>query len=84
MFNYWKYISIILSFFSSSLGENKLVYSNKFLHLLKKSITQIQKYPHIIELFNLSIIVLILLWPINILVSFGIDGTPKLSSYVTL
>ena len=84
MFNYWKYISIILSFFSSSLGENKLVYSNKFLHLLKKSITQIQKYPHIIELFNLSITVLILLWPINILVSFGIDGTPKLSSYVTL
>ena len=61
MFNYWKYISIILSFFSSSLGENKLVYSNKFLHLLKKSITQIQKYPHIIELFNLSITVLILL-----------------------
>ena len=84
MFSYWKYISIILSFFSSSLGENKLVYSKKFLHLLKKSITQIQKYPHIIELFNLSIIVLILLWPINILVSFGIDGTPKLSSYVTL
>ena len=84
MFSSWKYISIILSLFSSSLGENKLVYSNKFLHFLKKSITQIQKYPHITELFNLLIIVLILLLPINILVSFGIDGTPKLSSYVTL
>ena len=49
LFNYWKYFSIILSFFSQSLGENKFVYSNKLSPFNIKSINPIQKYPDIIE-----------------------------------
>ena len=44
---YWKYFNIILSFFLYSLGENKLVYSNKLLPFSMESINPIQKYPHI-------------------------------------
>ena len=48
---YWKYFSIISSFISYLFGENKLVYSNKLLPFYIKSINQIQKYLHIIELY---------------------------------
>ena len=41
-----------MSFFLYSLRENKFVYSNKPLPLSMKSINAIEKYPHIIELFD--------------------------------
>ena len=46
---YRKYFNIILSFFLYSLGENEFLYSNKLLPFNMKSITLMQKYPHIIE-----------------------------------
>ena len=39
--NYLKHFSIILSFFSYSLGENKLVYSNKLLPFNIKSVNKL-------------------------------------------
>ena len=48
-FNYWKCFSIILSFLSYSLGENKFVYFSKLLSSTIKSINPIQKYLHVIE-----------------------------------
>ena len=51
-----------------------------------KSINPIQKYPQITESYAciLKIFVCMFLLPINILVSFGICSTPKLSKKVTL
>ena len=46
---YQKYFSVILSFFSYSLGVNKLVYFNKLLGFNIKSINPVSKYQHLIE-----------------------------------
>ena len=46
---YWQYFNTILSFISYSLGENKLLHSNKLLPFKMKLINPRQKYPHIIE-----------------------------------
>ena len=74
-----------MSFFWYSLGENKFVYSNKRLPVNIKSINPIQKYPHVIEwyAFILQIFVMIFLFPMNFVISFGIYSTPKLSKYLT-
>ena len=74
---------MLLSLFLYWLGENTFVYLNKPLPFNIKSINQIQKYPHIIELLAsiLKIYVIIFLFPINFLISFGICLTPKLSKY---
>ena len=48
LFSYGKYFSILLSFFSYSLGEKKLQ-SNKLLAFNIKPINQIQMYLRIIE-----------------------------------
>ena len=65
--SYWKCFSIILSFSSYLLGENKLIYSNKVLLFNIKWINPIQKHPHIIESHAcmLTIFVIFLL-PINV------------------
>ena len=83
---YWKCFSIILSLFSYSLGENKLIYSNKLLLFNIKSINPVKKYPHITESYAciLKIFVVIFLLPMNFLISFGICSTPKLSKYVII
>ena len=41
-----------MSFFLYSLGEDKFVYSNKRLPFKMKSISPIQKYPHIMESYG--------------------------------
>ena len=46
---YLKYLNTILSFFLYSFGENKIVYSNKLLPFIMKSITPLEKHPHITE-----------------------------------
>ena len=86
---YWKYLSIILSFLSQSLGENKLVYFKKFIIFHINSINPIQKYPHTIKSTEsyaciLAIFAVIFLLPINFLIYFGIRSTLKLSKHVTL
>ena len=70
---YWRYASIILSFFSYSLGENKLVYSNILLPFNIKSIHPIQKFPYIIESYTciLKICVVIFLLTTNHFDSFS-------------
>ena len=50
---YRKYFNIILSFFSYSLVENNLLYSNKLLSFNMKSINPVQKYLQIIELYDI-------------------------------
>ena len=49
-----------------------------------KPINPIQKYLHIIESYasTLHIFAVIFLFPINVLITFGICSTPKLSKYV--
>ena len=50
-----------------------------------KSVNPIQKYSHIIKSYAciLIIFVIIILFPMNFLTSFGICSTKKLSRYVT-
>ena len=69
-----------------SFGENRLLKSFKLLSLSIKSINPIQKYPHMIESYVciLNIFVSMFLLPINILISFRIFSTPKLSKWVRL
>ena len=76
----------MLSFFSYSLGEIKLVYSNKRLPLSIKTINIVQTYPHINESFSciLKIFVMIFLFPMNFFNYLGIYSTPNLSKYVVL
>ena len=52
---------------------------------MMKTINPTQKYPHIIRsnVGILQIFLMIFLFPINNLISFGISSTPKLSKYVT-
>ena len=62
------------SFFSKLLGEKRIVNSVKVLNPK-------QKYPHITESYAciLKMFVLMFLLLINVLISFGICSTPKLS-----
>ena len=67
------------SFFLKLFDEKRFVYSVKVFPASIKSISPIQKYPHITESCarNLKIFVLIFLLPINGLISSGICSTPK-------
>ena len=78
-----EFIKKVLILFCHSfhiLGQNKLVSFNKLLPFNIKSISPIQKYPHIIELYAYTekIFVAIFLSPIKFLISFEICSTPKL------
>ena len=66
---------------SKLFGEKRLVKSVKVLPLRIKSINPIQKYPHITESYAciLKIFATTIDLSINILISFGICSTPKLS-----
>ena len=78
-----KYFIIILSFFSYSLGEIKLVYSNKILSFnIEKLVNPIQRYPHIIESY--ACIVEMFLLPMNFFTSFGKCSALNLSKYAEL
>ena len=76
-----KYFKIISSFCLKLFSEKRLVKTFKVLPASKKSINPIQKYPHITELYAciLKIFVTTIDFSINILISFGICLTPKLS-----
>ena len=67
-----KIFSIISSFFSYSIGQNKLVSSNKLLAFNIKRINQIQRFSHISESHacTLKTFVVIFLLPINFLSFF--------------
>ena len=75
-YNFFIFLVIenILAFFLQSLGENRFVESSKLLPFKIKSINPIQKYPCIIESYAciLETFVIIFLFPINLLISFGI------------
>ena len=77
---------MILLFFLYSFEKNKFVKSRKLLPFNIKSINFLQKYPHIIESYVsiLQIFVMIFLFPMNFLISFGICSSPKLSKNITL
>ena len=65
------------------LGEDKFVYSLKFLPFNMKSINPMQKYLHIIKSYAyiLQSFVIKFLFPMIFLICFGIYPTPKLSKY---
>ena len=71
----------MLPFFSKLFGENKFVKLDNFLPANIKSINPMQKYPHIIELFDCirKMLDIMFLFPINFLISLGICSMPKLS-----
>ena len=74
---------MISSFLSKLFGEKRLVKSVKVLPLSIKSINPIQKYPHITEscpyILKIFAPTIDLSTNINILISFGICSTTKLS-----
>ena len=75
--SYWKYFSTILSFFSYSLGKNKLLWSNKLLPLNIKFINPIKKvstHYWIICLYSINICFDISV-AMNFLICFGICST---------
>ena len=69
------------SVFSNLFGEKRFVYLVKVFPLNIKSINPKQKYPQISESYacTLKMFVLMFLFLINALISFGICSTPKLS-----
>ena len=74
-----KYFKIILPFFPKLFGEKGLVYSVNVFPLNIKAINPMEKYQHITESYAciLKMFVLMLLFLINALISFGICSTPK-------
>ena len=66
---FWKYFSIIFSFFLYSLGENKFVHSNKLIELLNCMLVFYKYLPWFF------------LFTMNFLISFGVYSTPKRSRY---
>ena len=70
---------VIISF--KLFGEKRFLNSVKVFLTSTKSINIIQKYPRIIESYAcfLKMFVFMFLLPINVLISFGICSTPKLS-----
>ena len=73
------------SFFLKLFGKKRFVKSVRVLPASIKLTNPIQKYPHIIESYAyiLEIFVFMFLLLINILISFEIGATPKLSKQVT-
>ena len=69
------------SFFSKLFAEKRFVYSVIVFPLNIKSINPMQKYPHITEscACTLKMFLLLFLLLINVLISYGICFTPKLS-----
>ena len=77
------------SFFSKLFGKKRFVYSVKVFPLNIKSINPIQKYPHITESYACTLKMFVLMFSFceaedkgrlkNVLISFGICSTPKLS-----
>ena len=69
------------SLFLKLFGEKRFLSSVKVFSLNIISINPIQKYHHITESYNciLKMFVLMFLLLINVLISFGICSTPKLS-----
>ena len=67
------------SFFLKLFGEKRYVYSVKVFPLNIKSINPMQKYLHITESYAciLKMLVLMFLFLINALISFGICSTLK-------
>ena len=67
------------SFFLKLFGEKRFVYSVKVFPLNIKSINPMQKYVPVTESYTciLKMFVLMFLFLINALVSFGICSTPK-------
>ena len=67
------------SFFLKLFGEKRFVYSVKVFPLNIKSINPMQKYLHITESYAciLKMLVLMFLFLINALISFGICSTLK-------
>ena len=68
--------------FSRLFGEKGFVYSVKVFPLSTKSIKPTQKYPHIIEPYACILNIFVVMdkeRPINVLISFRICSTPKLS-----
>ena len=76
-----KYVKIISSFFLKLFDEKTLVKSVKVVPASIKSINPIQKHPNITESYAciLKIFGTTIELSINILISFGICLTPKLS-----
>ena len=85
---FFSYFLLFFAIFCKSFGEKGLIKLFRIFPLSIKSISQIQKYPHITESYacilktfvtivNLSVDLLK-----NILISVGICSTPKLSKYV--
>ena len=79
-----KQFKIISSFSSNLFGEKRFLYSVNVFPASIKSISPIQKYPHIIEsyactlkIFVVMFLLLIILLLINALISLGICSTPK-------
>ena len=74
-----KYFKIIPSFLSKLFGEKRLVYSVNVFPLNIKSINPMEKYQRITESYAciLKMFVLMLLFLINALISFGTCSTPK-------
>ena len=81
-----KQFKIILSFSLNLFGEKRFVYSVNVFPASIKSISPIQKYPHIIESYACTLkifvvmfllLLLLLLLLINALISLGICSTPK-------
>ena len=72
--------------FLKSFHEKRLAKSIKLLSLSIKAINPIQNYPNVTASYAciLKIFVIMLLLPMNFLISFGMCSTPKLSKYVTL
>ena len=82
-----KYFKIKSSFFSQLFGEKRFVYSVKVFPLNIKSISPIQKYPHITESYACILKMFVFMdkeRPIDALISLGISSTPKESKKVTL
>ena len=70
------------SFFSKLLGEKRFVNSVKVFPASIKSIHSIQKYPHVIESYACILKIFVFMYEgrlINVLISFGICSTSKLS-----
>ena len=77
---------LVLFYHSSHNHQEKINLYNQANFFNIKSMNSIQKYPHLIEWCAciLYIFVIIFLFPLSFLVSFGICPTLKLSKYITL
>ena len=77
-----RYFKILLSFLLKLFGEKIFVNSVKIFSASIKSINPIEKYPHVTESCAciLKVFVIIFLFLINAIISFGICSIPKPSN----